>query len=95
MLYFYNEKTNALFETVDIEDKKHLDKYLKNMKAEGFINLLEEEYIKVSEKLMEDMRKESEHLNSGYITERKQAIADAKKVGWSDAMINQLFGKAE
>lgn len=95
MLYFYNEEVKSLYSTVEIEDVEKSKKYIADMKKQKYVVVSEKEYDKISERLASDLQKMTEDYNNEFWSERKEAIADAKKLGWTDAMIEQTFGRVE
>lgn len=95
MLYFYNEEIKSLYSTVDIEDIEVSKEYVADMGKQGYVVISEKDYDKFSEQLDAVLQEQTDALNAGYVKDQKKAILDAKKAGWSDAMIEQAFGKAE
>lgn len=95
MLYFYNEEIKSLYSTVEIEDVEKSKKYIADMKKQKYVVVSEKEYDKISERLAADLQKMTEDYNNEFWSERKEAIADAKKLGWTDVMVKHIIGKAE
>lgn len=95
MIYFYNKKINGLFYTASIEDEEKLKEYVDSIDKQGYVLVSKDEYDVIEKQLLEEIQKETDRLNNAFISERKEAIADAKKAGWSDTMIDVAFGKAE
>lgn len=80
----YESKDNINFFMIDEADESYIDSLVKD----GWVVSDEKEYKKFQDN-NEAIHKQD---STDSALKLEQAIADAKKAGWSDAMINQLFG---
>lgn len=85
MRYYFNEETKHLISENFNGDDEHLT-------SQGFEKIKKAVYDELSATFDEEYDAEVNKLNNDFLESQAQAIADAKALGWTDAMIAQTFG---
>lgn len=88
MKYYFNKKAGSYFS----EESEDVNEQLLEL---GFLEVDAKTFDTGIAKALSEENTYADELNNNDKAGREQAIADAKKAGWTDAMIEQAFGKAE